>query len=89
MDLTQYVLLATVLVGVNQLIKQLRAKDYWGAVTVLAAVIVGAVFGLLGVEGLDVVHGIALAFGSVGALTGLAKVGGSSTVTPNTTAVTK
>jgi len=88
LDLTQFVLLAAVLVGVNQLIKTIRAKDYWGAVTILSAAVVGAVFGLLGLEGLTVVQGIALGFGSVGTLTTASKLGQTSPdVTPHTTAV--
>lgn len=88
LDLTQFVLLAAVLIGVNQLIKTLRAKDFWGAVTILSAALVGAIFGLLGIEGISVVQGIALGFGSVGTLTTTTKLGQtSSDVTPNTTAV--
>jgi len=88
LDLTQFVLLAAVLIGVNQLIKTLRAKDFWGAVTILSAALVGAIFGLLGIEGISVVQGIALGFGSVGTLTTATKLGQtSSDVTPNTTAV--
>lgn len=89
MDISQYVLLGAVLVGVNQLIRLLRAKDFWGAVTVLSAAVVGAIFGLLGIEGLGVVEGIALAFGSVGGLTAGAAVLGKNSVQPNTTAVVK
>lgn len=89
MDITQYVLLGAVLVGVNQLIRLLRAKDFWGAVTVIAAALIGALFGLFGVEGLDVVHGMALAFGTVGTLTGGAAILGHNTVTPNSTAAVK
>lgn len=87
LDLTQFVLLAAVLVGVNQFIKTLRAKDYWGAVTILSAAVVGAIFGLLGLEGLTVIQGIALGFGSVGTLTTASKLGQTSPdITPNTTA---
>ena len=88
LDLTQFVLLAAVLVGVNQFIKTLRAKDYWGAVTIISAATVGAVFGLLGLEGLSVVQGVALGFGSVGTLTTASKLGQTSPdVTPHTTPI--
>lgn len=88
LDITQYVLLGTVLVGVNQLIKTLRAKDYWGTVTIIGAVLVGAVFGALGLEGLSVAEGVALGFGSVGALTGVTKLGQTtSDITPKTNVV--
>jgi hydrogenase/urease accessory protein HupE len=83
MDLTQYVLLAAVIAGVVELIKRLRAADYWSAITIIIAVIVGAIFGLAGIEGLDVVHGIAVSFGLVGALTALAKTGSGSTAAPS------
>ena len=88
LDLTQFALLAAVLVGVNQFIKTLRAKDYWGAVTIISAATVGAVFGLLGLEGLSVVQGVALGFGSVGTLTTASKLGQTSPdVTPHTTPI--
>jgi hypothetical protein len=89
MDLTQFVLLSAVLVGVNQLIRLARAKDWWGVVTVLSAALVGAVFGALGLEGLDVVHGLAVGFGSVGSMTALSHFGSGNTVTPNSDPVVK
>lgn len=85
LDLTTYVLLGAVLIGVNQLIKTFRAKDFWGAITIIGAVVVGALFGLFGIEGITVIQGIALGFGSVGTLTGASKLGQT---TPDVTAHT-
>ena len=82
MDFTQYVLLAAVVAGVTELITRLRAKDYWTAVTITCAAVIGLVFGIFGVEGLDVVTGIAAGFGASGALTAVGMLGNKSNATP-------
>lgn len=89
MDFSQFVLLGAVIVGVNQLMAHLRARDFWGAATVALAALTGLVFGLFGVEGLTAWMGLAAGFGSAGGVTVAGKLSGSSTaaVTPNTPAV--
>lgn len=91
MDLTQYVLLATVIAGITQLLAHLRAKDYWGATTIATAAVTGLIFGIFGVEALNAVSGLAVGFGLAGTVTVLGKLSASSvaTVTPNTTPLNK
>lgn len=88
MDVSTYVLLGTVIVGVNQAVAHLRASDWWGFVTVLLAGLTGLIFGAFGVEGLTVWTGVAAGFGSAGTVTLVGKLSASSAaaVTPNTTA---
>lgn len=84
MDFTQYVLLAAVIAGVTELLNRLRAKDYWVALTVATAAVIGGVFGVFNIENLTVVTGIAAGFGASGALTAIGMVGKKSTPTPST-----
>lgn len=83
MDITQYVLLAAVIAGVTELINRLRAKDYWVALTVTTAAVIGGLFGVFGVEGLSFVTGIAAGFGASGGLTAIGMFGKKSTPTPS------
>lgn len=83
MDITQYVLLAAVIAGVTEFLSRLRAKDYWTATTIACAAVIGLLFGLANVEGLDAVSGIAAGFGASGGLTALGMVGKRSTPTPS------
>lgn len=78
MDFTQYVLLAAVIAGVTELIKRLRAKDFWTAVTIATSAIIGLVFGVFGIEGLTPVLGLAVGFGLPGALAALGSIGNKS-----------
>ncbi len=83
MDITQYVLLAAVIAGVTELLNRLRAKDYWTALTVGTAALIGGLFGLLGVEGLTLVTGLAAGFGTSGSLSAIGIVGRRSTPSPS------
>jgi len=83
MDFSQYVLLAAVIAGVTELLNRLRAKDYWTAVTVATAALIGLVFGVLNVEGLTAVTGLAAGFGASGALSAIGIVGKKSTPAPS------
>lgn len=68
-----YVLLAAVIAGITELIKRLRARDYWAVLTILTAVVTGALFGFFHYyPGLDMVEGIAVGFGATGAVAALA-----------------
>jgi len=84
MDLGQYVLLAAVIAGVTELLNRLRAKDYWTALTIATAAAIGGVFGAFGIEGLNIVTGIAAGFGTSGALSAVGIVGKRSTPAPST-----
>jgi len=83
MDLTQYVLLAAVIAGVTEMLNRLRAKDYWVAGTVATSAIIGALFGLTGVEGLNVVTGLAAGFGVSGSFSAIGMVRGKSAAAPS------
>lgn len=83
MELTEYVLLAAVIAGVTEFINRLRARDYWVATTVATAAVIGGTFGAFGVEGLDLVEGIAAGFGASGAFSAIGMVRGKSTPTPS------
>jgi uncharacterized membrane protein HdeD (DUF308 family) len=83
MDVLQYVLLGTVIAGVNELIKRLRAKDYWTALTIVCSALIGLVFGVFGIEGLNPVTGIAAGFGLSGAMSVLGSIGNKSTPAPS------
>lgn len=83
MDLTEYALLAAVIAGVTELLNRLRAKDYWVAGTVATSALIGALFGVFGVEGLDLVKGIAAGFGVSGAFSAIGMVRGKSHAAPS------
>jgi hypothetical protein len=84
MDISQYVLLAAVIAGITELLNRLRGKDYWVAATVGTAAVVGGLFGLFGVEGLNLVTGIAAGFGVSGSFSAIGMVRGKSAPTPST-----
>ncbi len=84
MDLTQYVLLAAVIAGVTEMLNRVRAKDYWVAGTVATSAIIGGLFGLFGVEGLNLVTGLAAGFGVSGTFSAIGMVKGKSTPAPST-----
>ena len=79
-DPMQFVVLGAVIAGVTELISRLRAKDYWVAATIATAAVIGAVFGANHYyPELDVAGGIAIGFGTSGALSALGIVGKRST----------
>jgi hypothetical protein len=78
-QLAQYVLLATVIAGVTELLNRLRGKDFWAATTIATSAIIGGVFGAFGIEGLTLVSGIAAGFGVSG---GISALRGKSQTTP-------
>ena len=84
MDFTQYVLLASVIAGVTELLNRLRARDYWVAATISTAAIIGGLFGYFEVEQLTVVTGVAAGFGASGALKAVGSIGKKSEPAPST-----
>ena len=76
LNVLQLALLTTSVVGVNELLVRLRAKDYWTAVTIASAGILGGLFGLY--YHVDVVSGIVAGFSAAGGLKGLSMLRGSS-----------
>ena len=81
LNAAQLALLVTTIVGVNELLVRLRAKDYWTAVTILSAAILGGLFSLY--YQVDLVGGIAAGFSAAGTLKGLSMLGQKSTPTPS------
>lgn len=90
LDITQFVVLGAIIVGVNELLVRLRAKDFWAVATIIAAAIIGAIFGAIHYyPTLDVPSGIAVGFGAVGALKTFSTFGNKSVPTTNTDMVAK
>lgn len=79
----QYVLLLTVIAGITELITRLRAKDYWVALTIVVSALTGLIFGVLGIEYLTPVTGLAVGFAAPGALTALGMLGKKSVAAPS------
>lgn len=83
MDITQYVLLGVVIAGATELISRLRAKDWWAAITIFTSALIGGVFGIFSIEGLDLVTGIAAGLGTSGSLAAVGMFGKKSTPAPS------
>ncbi len=84
MDITQYILLAAVIAGATEMINRVRAKDYWVATTVATSAVIGALFGAFGLEGLNLVTGLAAGFGVSGSFSAIGMVRGKSAPAPST-----
>lgn len=80
---TQIALLGAVVVGANEFISRLRAKDLWAAATIFCAALLG---GLIGYHyGVDFIDGVAVGLGASGAIKTLGSVGNKSTPVENRT----
>lgn len=90
LDVSQFVVLGAIIVGVNELLVRLRAKDLWAVATIVAAALIGAIFGAVHYySNLDVASGLAVGFGAVGALKTLSTFGNKSTPMANSDVVVK
>lgn len=70
LDIMQFAAMATVVVGVVELINRLRAKDLWAAATIVSSALVGAIFGAIGYyDSIGVVEGVAVGLGGSGLIT--------------------
>lgn len=71
--------IGTVVIGITQLFKHLRDKDYDAAIIIAVAVLVGALVGVfdvsLGLENISVAQGIMVGFGSVGVFSTAKQIG--------------
>jgi hypothetical protein len=65
----EYVLVTGMVIGVVQFVRELEAKKYWSALTIVLAAGVGALAGFLNIEGIDVATGIVLGLAGSGAVT--------------------
>lgn len=79
--------LLTLIVGLNELVKRLRVKDYWAAATIGGAAVIGGLLALY--YNVDFVSGVAAGFSAVGGLVTLGSVGNKTTPTPNTSLTSK
>jgi VIT1/CCC1 family predicted Fe2+/Mn2+ transporter len=71
-DLTQYVTLVAVIIGAVELITRLRAKDWWAAVTIGIAGLIGFLFGAANYyPGMDAVEGLVAGISASGVVTAL------------------
>lgn len=69
------VFLATAIAAVTELLKRANDKDYRGVVVILVAAGLGALTGVLGLDGLNVVQGIIAGLGVAGIHTIAKQVG--------------
>ena len=61
--------------GVVELLRRLQVRDYFAALTTLAAGAIGALSGVFGVDGLTVTQGIIAGLAASGLVTTAKKVG--------------
>lgn len=62
-------------VGATELIKRLKEKDYWAALTIAVSAAIGALAGVFGIDGLTVAYGIVAGLAASGLVTVATKVG--------------
>lgn len=77
----QLAALGAVIAGITELISRLRAKDWWVALTIVSAALVGALLALY--YHIDVVTGIVAGFGTSGSMSVLGSIGRKSTPSPS------
>jgi hypothetical protein len=77
MNLPNSLFVTALVVAVVQVVKFVRAKDWESIVTVVSAILIGAIAGAFNIEGLTVVNGILAGIGAVGVVTVASKVGGN------------
>lgn len=70
----EYLLVTAMVVGIVEFIKRLQLKDFYAAITILAAAGVGALAGVLGIEGINVATGIVVGLAASGLVTVASKV---------------
>jgi 3-dehydroquinate dehydratase len=69
----EYLLVTSMIVGVVELIRRIQLKEYFAAITIVAAAATGAICGALGVEGIDIAKGIVLGLAGSGIVTIVSK----------------
>lgn len=83
----QLLLLGTVIIGIVELLNRLRARDYWVAVTITTAAIVGGLVALY--YKVDFVAGVAAGLSASGFLKAVNSIGNKSTPAPSEVVVKK
>jgi len=82
MDFSQLVVAGAIIAGVTELLKTLRAKDYWKTGNIATAVLVGAILGATKTAGVPSVEiGILFGFATSGAIKTVSTFGNKSELT--------
>jgi len=63
-------------IGFTQLVKSAFDRDYRTVVIIIGAAVIGALAGVLRVQGIDIAEGIVLGLAASGVVTGLQAAGG-------------
>lgn len=71
----EYALLIGAVAGVTEFIKRLFDRDYRASVIILAAALVGGLFGATGVEAVSIAEGVVAGLAASGVVTIATKVG--------------
>ncbi len=70
--------------GANELITRLRARDYWVALTIVVAGVIGALFGFYHVQGLaDTLTGLLAGLAAAGSVTLVSHIGNKTVAQPS------
>lgn len=64
--MNESIFVSAAVIGVVDFLKQLQARDYHGAMTILLAALVGGIAGFFGVDGLTITNGIVAGLVAVG-----------------------
>lgn len=79
----QSLFVVTAVVAVVEFLRRLQVKDYFAAITIVVAALIGALAGAFEIEGLTVATGIITGLGASGLVTVASRVGGGSGYTLN------
>ena len=74
---TSVVFVTIAVVGFTEFVRRLKDKDYYAALTIAGAVVIGASAGFFNVEGLTVSTGIIAGLAGSGAVTLATRAGGN------------
>lgn len=75
----EFLLITAMIVGVVEFLRRLQSKDYFAALTILAAAGVGALTGVFEIEGIDVATGIVVGLAGSGLVTVASRTGAAVT----------
>jgi ABC-type glucose/galactose transport system permease subunit len=82
METVAVVLIPVAIVAVTEFLKRLNKKDYEGCITIIVAVVIGGLAGVINLKGLDVTTGLIAGLEAVGVHTLVVSRASSKTVTP-------
>lgn len=81
LDAGQLALLGSIIAGSNELLKRLRAKDFWVAGTIFSSAVLGGLIGAY--YKVDFLSGVAAGLATSGAIATLGSIGNKSTPAPS------